>query len=65
LPEWNFDGSSTGQAKGENSDVYLKPVAIYPDPIRRGKNKLVLCETLTHEKVPTGKFVRVERLLVL
>jgi hypothetical protein len=21
LPEWNFDGSSTGQAEGSNSDV--------------------------------------------
>ena len=23
LPEWNFDGSSTGQAPGHDSDVYL------------------------------------------
>lgn len=23
LPIWNFDGSSTGQAPGEDSDVYL------------------------------------------
>merc|ERR1712014_324563 len=27
LPEWNFDGSSTGQAPGDNSDVNLRPVA--------------------------------------
>ncbi len=44
LPIWNFDGSSTGQAPGDNSDVYLKPVAVYPDPIRLGKNILVLSE---------------------
>lgn len=25
LPEWNFDGSSTGQAFGDDSDVYLRP----------------------------------------
>jgi glutamine synthetase len=24
LPEWNYDGSSTGQAEGSNSDCYLK-----------------------------------------
>jgi len=53
LPIWNYDGSSTEQAEGRNSDVYLKPVAIYPDPFRRGKNKLVLCETFTHEMKPT------------
>jgi len=34
LPEWNFDGSSTGQAPGDNSDVYLRPVAVFPDPLR-------------------------------
>ncbi len=31
---WGFDGSSTQQATGNNSDCILKPVAIYPDPAR-------------------------------
>jgi glutamine synthetase len=44
LPIWNYDGSSTGQAPGKDSEVYLKPVAMYPDPFRRGDNVLVLCE---------------------
>lgn len=51
LPIWNFDGSSTGQAPGKDSEVYLKPVAFYPDPFRRGNNILVLCETC----LPDGK----------
>ncbi|CAG8456411.1 2033_t:CDS:2 [Gigaspora margarita] len=34
LPEWNFDGSSTNQASGNNSDVLLHPVAIFKDPFR-------------------------------
>ena len=50
LPVWNFDGSSTGQAKGENSDVYIRPVAVYKDPFFRPElDCLVMCETLTHE----------------
>jgi len=44
LPVWNYDGSSTGQAPGKDSEVYLKPIAVYNDPFRRGKNILVLCE---------------------
>ena len=27
IQEWSFDGSSTGQATGTDSDVILKPVA--------------------------------------
>jgi len=51
LPIWNFDGSSTGQAPGKDSEVYLKPVSFYPDPFRLGDNVLVLCETC----LPDGK----------
>ena len=31
---WNYDGSSTNQAPGENSEVLLHPKAMYPDPFR-------------------------------
>ncbi|CAI8046097.1 Glutamine synthetase, partial [Geodia barretti] len=32
LPQWSFDGSSTSQAQGHDSDVLLKPVNFYRDP---------------------------------
>jgi glutamine synthetase len=54
LPIWNFDGSSTEQATGENSDVYIKPIAMFDDPFRRGNNKLVLCETYDYTMKPLG-----------
>lgn len=41
---WNFDGSSTKQAKGKFSDIFLKPVRLYPDPFRKNNHYLVLCE---------------------
>ncbi len=44
LPSWNYDGSSTGQAPGDDSEVMLIPCAMYKDPFRPGNNILVLCE---------------------
>merc|ERR1712118_305193 len=56
LPIWNYDGSSTGQAPGADSEVLLRPVAIFDDPFRGGDNVLLLCETLTPamEPIPTN-----------
>ena len=38
LPFWGFDGSSTLQADGNDSDCMLKPVYHVPDPIRGGED---------------------------
>ena len=46
LPLWGFDGSSTLQADGDDSDCMLKPVYFVPDPIRGGDDILVMCEVL-------------------
>ena len=51
-PMWGFDGSSTQQATGDNSDVVLSPVLSVPDPIRGGKDVLVLSETLLTDMKP-------------
>lgn len=52
LPIWGFDGSSTNQAPGDNSDCVLKPVAVFPDPIRGGDDILVMCEVLLIDMTP-------------
>jgi glutamine synthetase len=51
-PIWGFDGSSTNQAPGSKSDCVLQPVFVVPDPIRGGKNVLVLCEVLLTDFTP-------------
>ena len=68
LPKWNFDGSSTDQAPGDDSEVILKPQRIFKDPFRPrsdgAPNILVMCDTYTPagEPLPTntrafGEFV--------
>ena len=51
LPEWGFDGSSTQQADGSDSDCILKPVALYPDGTREN-GVLVMCEVMLPDGNP-------------
>ena len=50
-PMWSFDGSSTQQAEGNDSDCLLKPVAIFPDP-DRSNGYLVMTEVLNADGTP-------------
>ena len=50
-PMWSFDGSSTEQATGGDSDCLLKPVAIFPDPGRKN-GFLVMTEVLNADGSP-------------
>lgn len=52
LPKWGFDGSSTNQAKGNDSDVVLNPVKVVPDPLRKKGDLLVLCDVLDKDDQP-------------
>lgn len=52
LPIWNFDGSSTQQADGKDSEVIIKPRALFNDPFRMRNHKLVLCDTYTPNDEP-------------
>eukprot|EP00546_Thalassionema_frauenfeldii_P009753 CAMPEP_0178914474 /NCGR_PEP_ID=MMETSP0786-20121207/11446_1 /TAXON_ID=186022 /ORGANISM="Thalassionema frauenfeldii, Strain CCMP 1798" /LENGTH=416 /DNA_ID=CAMNT_0020587387 /DNA_START=34 /DNA_END=1284 /DNA_ORIENTATION=+ len=51
LPKWNFDGSSTDQAPGDDSEVILYPQRIFVDPFRPRSdgvnNILVMCDCYT------------------
>merc|ERR1712071_332680 len=68
LPEWNFDGSSTKQAEGANSDCYLLPVAMFHDPGRGAplakvqfkdpyKYRRIIETMICPEGVCTGQFI--------
>ena len=51
FPDWTYDGSSTNQADGSDSEIILHPVAVYTCPFRTKSKfqgihyKIVLCET--------------------
>ena len=57
IPVWGFDGSSTRQAEGSDSDCLLQPVAIFPDPARRDA-ALVMCEVMLPDGTPHPSNVR-------
>lgn len=54
LPMWQYDGSSTYQALGGNSDTTLIPRTIYRDPFKVGeKDVIVVCDTYKPDGNPT------------
>ena len=55
-PQWSFDGSSTGQAVGNNSDCLLEPMAMYDNPIDGGY--FVLCEVFDSQSEPHSSNAR-------
>ncbi|KDO28085.1 glutamine synthetase cytosolic isozyme 1-1 [Saprolegnia parasitica CBS 223.65] len=65
LPIWNFDGSSTDQAPGADSEVMLKPAAIYKDPFRRGNHILVLCDCYKPDMTPIPTNTRFDAARVM
>lgn len=52
FPEWSFDGSSTNQSPGGNSDLLLQPASYVVDPIRGPGNFLVMCEVMNEDGTP-------------
>lgn len=60
MPKWNFDGSSTAQARGLNTEIALKPVGVYfhPFPVGDIPTVLVLCECFYTTGEPTDDNTR-------
>ena len=69
LPKWNFDGSSTGQAPGDDSEVILRPCRIFRDPFRArsdgNDNLLVMCDTYTPLGAPLPSNARAAGMYLL
>ena len=45
IPEWNYDGSSTNQAEGHDSEVIIRPVALYNHYNNSDRHRIILCDT--------------------
>lgn len=52
ISDWDYDGSSTKQADGNNSEVILKPVSMCKNPFYKGMHYLVLCATYKSDGTP-------------
>lgn len=65
FPDWGFDGSSTYQAQGRDSDLILHPVSFVTDPLLGEYNYLVLCEVMNPDGMPhpTNKRARLRELM--
>jgi glutamine synthetase len=65
FPTWGYDGSSTYQADGGDSDLGLVPVRVFADPLRGDGSYLVLCEVFDSAGSPhsTNRRAELRRLM--
>ncbi|AEQ33367.1 glutamine synthetase [Acanthamoeba polyphaga mimivirus] len=56
IPVWNYDGSSTDQATGSSSEVFIHPRKLFKCPFRRPNGLIVMCDTYkpNGEPLPTN-----------
>lgn len=52
IPDWNYDGSSTGQASGNDSEIVIKPKSMFKNPFRKPCDYIVLCDTYLPNNEP-------------
>jgi glutamine synthetase len=64
IPDWNFDGGSTGQGDLNNSDRLLTCVRTYSDPFNEG-GLLALCDVRYHSGVPHESNLRIHLATLL
>ena len=66
FPEWSFDGSSTYQAIGKDSDLILRPVCFVHDPLENGGDYLLMCEVINPDSItphPSNSRSRLRKIL--
>jgi glutamine synthetase len=54
---WNYDGSSTGQAEVDSSEIILKPCKVFNNPLlnsqsNKNNHKIVVCSTYNIHGIP-------------
>jgi glutamine synthetase len=53
IPNWNYDGSSTNQASGFDSEIILRPCGVFVSPLMEDIPRyIVLCETFDKDGNP-------------
>ena len=58
IPDWNYDGSSTGQASGNDSEIVIKPRSIFRNPFFQTEPTvydqyyIVICDTYLPNGLP-------------
>lgn len=59
IPDWNYDGSSTGQATGRESEVIIKPKTLFNNPFGQPYDYIVLCDTYLPDGSPLYNNTRI------